>query len=126
MSSVTVDAKIHASFAWLGHGSIIRRSQAVEFLALMAHLEVSDDEMKMADNYFTILSNTFAEIWFDQGLELGGGQPFTVGSEGDIRNNRHIVRPVPFVSRNFAQSHSRGADSGCTVPGFHPNLCRYR
>ena len=29
--------------------------------------------------------------WFDQGYELGGGQPFTVGTEGDLRNQRHIV-----------------------------------
>jgi len=91
MRSITVDARIHTSFAWLGYGTIIRRSQAVEFLALMARLGASDDEMKMADNYFTILSNTFTETWFDQGLELGGGQPFTVGTEGHIRNNRHIV-----------------------------------
>ena len=45
----------------------------------------------MADNYFTILSNTFTETWFDQGVELGGGRPFTVGVEGDERNNQHIV-----------------------------------
>ena len=50
--------------------------------------------MKMADNYFAILSNRVPEIWFDQGIELAGGQPFTVGVEGDERNNRHIVSAV--------------------------------
>lgn len=47
--------------------------------------------MQMADNYFTILANRQAEIWFDHGIELGGGQPFTVGSEGDERNDKHMV-----------------------------------
>ena len=45
----------------------------------------------MADNYFTILSNNIPERWFDGGVELGGGQAFTVGQEGEERNNRHIV-----------------------------------
>ena len=45
----------------------------------------------MADNYYTILGNRVPEIWFDHGIELGGGKPFTVGSEGDERNNRHMV-----------------------------------
>ena len=48
--------------------------------------------MKMADNYYTILSNRVPEVWFDQGIELGGGEPFTVGVEGNERNAKHIVR----------------------------------
>lgn len=71
---------------------MIPRSRAVEFLALLQGLNATVEELRMADNYFTILSNAFLEIWFDQGVELGGGQPFTTGPEGDDRNNRHIVR----------------------------------
>lgn len=58
----------------------------------MSYLNASEEELKMADNYFSILSNTFTDIWFDQGVELAGGQPFTVGTEGEERNRRHIVR----------------------------------
>lgn len=47
--------------------------------------------MKMADNFYAILSNEYSEIWFDQGVELGGGEAFTVGVEGDERNRRYIV-----------------------------------
>lgn len=64
---------------------------AVEFLALLQHLNLSKGELEMADNYFTILRNDFPEVWIDQGIELGGGQPFTVGSEGEQRNRHHIV-----------------------------------
>lgn len=82
---------IHTGFAWLGHGSITHRADVTDFLALAHALNLSDSEMKMADNYFAILKNRVPEIWFDQGIELAGGQPFTVGVEGDERNNRHIV-----------------------------------
>jgi hypothetical protein len=70
----------------------MHRTEFVEFLALLGALNVSDEERKMADNYYTILKNRMPEIWFDQGIELGGGQPFTVGVDGNERNNRHIVR----------------------------------
>ena len=85
----------HTSFAWLGHGALLARSAAADFLALLRALAAPGDELQMADNYFAILSNRVAEVWFDQGLELGGGQPFTVGAEGLARNSHHIVsRPV--------------------------------
>ena len=61
------------------------------FLSLIGNLGFNDEERKMADNYFTILRNDFTEIWYDQGIELGGGQPFTVGTEGEQRNVLHIV-----------------------------------
>lgn len=61
------------------------------FLSLMDDLNLTGEERKMADNYFTILHNDFTEIWHDQGIELGGGQPFTVGIEGEQRNALHIV-----------------------------------
>ena len=82
---------LHVSFAWLGHGALIHKSLARDFLLMMQHLNVTNEEMQMADNYFSILRNTIPEAWFDQGIELGGGQPFTVGTEGEARNNRHIV-----------------------------------
>lgn len=91
LRAIHIDMDRHTSFAWLGHGAIIPQVRAIDFLSLMNCLNATDDELKMADNYFTILSNTFVETWFDQGVELGGGQPFTVGSEGDERNMRHIV-----------------------------------
>ena len=52
--------------------------------------------MKMADNYYVVLKNRVPEVWMDQGLELGGGEAFTVGTEGDERNAVHIVRFVLF------------------------------
>ena len=85
---------IHTGFAWLGHGAMLHRSEAVDFLKLLRTLCAPDEEMKMADNYYTVLGNRVPEVWFDQGIELGGGQPFTVGTEGDERNNRHIVSSV--------------------------------
>ncbi|KAF8899086.1 hypothetical protein BD779DRAFT_1486946 [Infundibulicybe gibba] len=88
---------IHTSFAWLGHGAMIHRSMAVDFLALLEYLKLSDEEIKMADNYFTILGNTYPETWFDQGVELGGGQAFTVGPEGDERNNQHITKATELL-----------------------------
>lgn len=76
----------------------MHRSQAEDFLSLMRYLRASSDEMKMADNYFTILSNRVPEIWLDQSFELGGGNAFTVGDDGHQRNTKHIVRTSPFVS----------------------------
>ncbi|KAI0639935.1 hypothetical protein C8Q77DRAFT_1045439 [Trametes polyzona] len=90
-------ADIHTSFAWLGHGTMLRRSEAQRFLSLMRYLNAADDEMKMADNFFTILSNRVPEVWFDQGFELGGGQPFTVGSEGDERNKNYTLRAARYL-----------------------------
>ncbi|PSR71081.1 hypothetical protein PHLCEN_2v13050 [Hermanssonia centrifuga] len=64
----------------------------------MRILNASEAEMKMADNYYTILSNRVPEVWFDQGIELGGGQPFTVGTEGEERNNRYTLRAAEYLS----------------------------
>lgn len=83
--------------------------------------------MKMADNYYTILSNRVPEVWFDQGVELGGGQPFTVGVEGDERNDRHVVSLImiykfhsvvwtSFLTKIFFYFFSAAGDS---VPGFY-------
>jgi len=87
----SLDGRIHTRFAWLGHGTIMQRELSDSFLSLMGDLGFNNEEREMADNYFTILRNDFTEIWYDQGVELGGGQPFTVGTEGEQRNVLHIV-----------------------------------
>ncbi|KAG1757864.1 hypothetical protein EDB19DRAFT_1659437 [Suillus lakei] len=87
----------HTSSAWLGHGTILPRTGASDFLALLHHLNASEDEMKMADNYFTILNNRIPEVWFDQGIELGGGQPFTVGMDGNERNKIHTIKACQYL-----------------------------
>ncbi|KAF8808138.1 hypothetical protein BYT27DRAFT_6604113 [Phlegmacium glaucopus] len=97
LRTISIGQRIHTTFAWLGYGTMITRLQAVEFLSLLDKLDVSGEERKMADNYFTILSNTIPERWFNAGMELGGGQPFTVGQEGEERNNRHIVRAAELL-----------------------------
>jgi hypothetical protein len=98
LRAVHVQSKnIHASPAWLGHGALIPRSKAINFLSLMGYLNASNAELQMADNYFSILSNRVPETWFDHGIELGGGQPFTIGREGHERNQKHFVcRPLSF------------------------------
>lgn len=85
---------IHTSFAWLGHGMMMKRAEAQNFLNLLRLIKAAPDEMKMADNFFTLLSNRVPEVWFDQGFELGGGQPFTAGSEGDERNKNFTVSSI--------------------------------
>jgi hypothetical protein len=97
LRTIRVNDILHTTFAWLGYGTIIHRRRAVEFLKLLDMLEATEDERKMADNYFTILSNEVPERWFDPGIPLGGGQPFTVGQEGEDRNNRHIVRATELL-----------------------------
>lgn len=92
LRTVTIYPRIRTTFAWLGYGTIMKQSQAVQFLALLDRLNLSEGQHKMADNYFTILRNDPPERWFDSGIPLDGGQPFTVGPEGEERNNRHIVR----------------------------------
>ncbi|KAG1749727.1 uncharacterized protein EDB91DRAFT_1109351 [Suillus paluster] len=97
LRTVVTSYGAHTSPAWLGHGTILPRTKASEFLALLHHLNASEDEMKMADNYFTILNNRIPEVWFDQGVELGGGQPFTVGIEGNERNNIHVIKACRYL-----------------------------
>ncbi|KIJ22007.1 hypothetical protein PAXINDRAFT_124419, partial [Paxillus involutus ATCC 200175] len=96
---------VHTGFAWLGHGAMIRKQRALEFVSLLHHdsLAMNWEDIKMADNYFTILSNEVPEIWFDQGIELGGGQPFTIGREGDERNRRHIENACRYLDRIIAR-----------------------
>ena len=94
LRTVSVESKsIATTFAWLGHGTYLKRKAAADFLHLMRQLNASGEETSMADNYFSILANRqkHSEILFDHGIELGGGQPFSVGPEGDSRNDRHMA-----------------------------------
>ncbi|KAJ3517862.1 hypothetical protein NLJ89_g234 [Agrocybe chaxingu] len=110
LRTIVVGNTIHTTFAWLGYGTVLMRSRAVEFLLLLDRLKLSEDERKMADNYFTILSNIIPERWFDEGIELGGGQAFTVGTEGDERNNRHIVRAAAILDTLVSANQSNTLD----------------
>ncbi|KAI0718946.1 hypothetical protein C8T65DRAFT_637483 [Cerioporus squamosus] len=107
---------IHTSFAWLGHGTMLHRSEAQNFLNLMRYLKAPLDELKMADNFYAILKNKVPEIWFDQGFELGGGQAFTVGSEGDERNKNYTLRATQYLE---SLAHCGRASCGDPAVG-HP------
>ncbi|KAA1468081.1 hypothetical protein DENSPDRAFT_793771 [Dentipellis sp. KUC8613] len=102
LRAIRNNGDLHVSFAWLGHGAIMHQSRAVEFLDLLQHLNATDSEFKMADNYFSLLSNIIPEVWFDQGIELGGGQAFTVGVEGDVRNKFHILQAAHYLDSLLA------------------------
>ncbi|KAG9093147.1 hypothetical protein FS749_014981 [Ceratobasidium sp. UAMH 11750] len=85
--------KCTASFAWLGHGTLLTKTHARDFLSLLRTVSDNrDDVMKMADNFFSILFNRRAEIWMDPGMHFEAGQDkaFTAGVEGDERNWRYI------------------------------------
>ncbi|KAG6332067.1 hypothetical protein ID866_7021 [Astraeus odoratus] len=90
---------VHTGFAWLGYGAMLSQKQASDFVALLRHLNMPQENVDMADNYFTILSNQIPEIWFDHGIELAGGQPFTVGLEGHERNKRHIRNACAYLDQ---------------------------
>jgi len=91
LREIAIPPSIEATFAWLGYGTMIERASASTFLSLLEKLQLSKEELEMADNYFTILSNHIPERWFDPGIPLGGGVAFTVGTAGEERNNHHIV-----------------------------------
>lgn len=55
-------------------------------------VHAAPNEIQMADNYFSVLRNQVAEVWIDGGTEMGGGEPFTNGIEGEDRNWKYIVR----------------------------------
>ncbi|KAI0673657.1 hypothetical protein C8Q78DRAFT_1018289 [Trametes maxima] len=115
-------SNVHTSFAWLGHGAMLRRSNAQQFLSLMRSLKTTDDELKMADNFFTILSNRVPEVWFDQGFELGGGQPFTVGSEGDERNQNYTLRATQYLDSLTHCGRTVCDDPGADTQQARPSL----
>ena len=108
LTGYSLGGRIHTRFAWLGHGTIMHRELSESFLSLIGDLNFTGEERNMADNYFTILRNDFAEIWYDQGVDLGGGQPFTVGTEGEKRNRMHIVGAHDSVVRLSLPSWLQG------------------
>ena len=48
---------LHTSFSWLGRGTMMHRSLVSELLSLLQTVNLSNEEVKMADNYFTVLRN---------------------------------------------------------------------
>ncbi|KAF9225549.1 hypothetical protein BS17DRAFT_751441 [Gyrodon lividus] len=111
---------VHTGFAWLGHGAMIRTQRALDFVSLLHHdsLAMNREEIRMADNYFTILNNEVPEIWFDQGIELGGGQPFTIGQEGDERNRRHIESACRYLDQIIARRSGAPSNDGRVTAGL--------
>ncbi|KAJ7597419.1 hypothetical protein C8J56DRAFT_319097 [Mycena floridula] len=117
LRNIRVNSSIHTGFSWLGHGAMLHRSTVVEFLELLAQLNLTASDLKMADNYFSILANVFPEVWFDQGIELGGGEPFTVGVQGDEHNRKHIIHALELLERIIDEKNE-------TVPyvSFSPDI----
>ncbi|KAI6012400.1 hypothetical protein F5J12DRAFT_817833 [Pisolithus orientalis] len=105
LRTILTPSGVHSGFAWLGHGAIMSRKQAVDFVSLLRHLNMPPEEVRLADNYFTILSNQIPEIWFDHGVELGGGEPFTIGQEGHERNLRHIMNACAYLDQLVSGIH---------------------
>lgn len=99
LRTVTTPTGIHTGFAWLGYGTMVSQTKVLDFVSLLRFLGLPQDELQMADNYFTILGNQVPEIWFDHGIELGGGVPFTAGQEGHERNQRHIKKACTYLDR---------------------------
>ena len=102
LSTIKIDPTVHTLFAWLGYGTMMKRSEVQNFMDSLKALNANQDILKMADNYFTVLSNRLPELWFDQNHELGGGIPFTVGAVGEERNNHHIVSCSSDVIERFS------------------------
>ncbi|KAJ7667816.1 hypothetical protein DFH06DRAFT_1039798 [Mycena polygramma] len=114
---------ITLGFSWLGYGALILRSNAESFLSLLRRLGASDEETKMADNYYSILKNSFPEIWTGHPTPLFGGGAFTVGEEGVARNRKHIAAAASYLDRIMTDQY---ADTGSgqlphvSRPSSHP------
>jgi hypothetical protein len=87
----SLDGCLHAFPAWLGYGTLILKERTTLFLKTFLHLEKDPHSIQMADNYYSILSNSKPELWFGQQIELGLGQPFTTGTSGEDRNWYYMV-----------------------------------
>ncbi|CAE6461010.1 unnamed protein product [Rhizoctonia solani] len=99
-----------ASFAWLGHGTLLTKSHARAFLDVL-RTESGEQEhiMQMADNFFSILLNRGADTWVDRGLHLGGEDvAFTVGAEGDARNWYYIAIAEKYLEGIVSRSEPNG------------------
>ncbi|KAJ7086705.1 hypothetical protein C8R44DRAFT_820845 [Mycena epipterygia] len=97
LSINSTSTNISFGFTWLGYGALILRSNAESFLHLLERIGASDEETKMADNYYSILKNSFPEIWTAAPISLFGGGDFTVGEEGVARNRRHIAAAAKYL-----------------------------
>ncbi|KAJ7276211.1 hypothetical protein B0H12DRAFT_1084165 [Mycena haematopus] len=86
-------------FSWLGYGALLLRSNAESFLSLLGRIGASAEETKMADNYYSILKNSFPEIWTGHPIPLFGGGDFTVGEEGVARNRKHIAAATSYLDQ---------------------------
>ncbi|KAF8211316.1 hypothetical protein K438DRAFT_1807102 [Mycena galopus ATCC 62051] len=95
-------------FSWLGYGALILKSNAESFLSLLKRIGASEEETKMADNYYSILKNSFPEIWTGHPIPLFGGGDFTVGEEGDVRNRKHIAAATSYLDQIVADTGSDG------------------
>ncbi|KAF8606519.1 hypothetical protein BDV93DRAFT_469006 [Ceratobasidium sp. AG-I] len=123
--------KLVASFAWLGHGTLLTRLHARSFLDLLASMSnKQDDIMKMADNFFSILFNRRALTWVDPGNHFRSGeeQAFTVGVEGDERN-WHYTRLAEEYLEHITSHPEEQALNNFTVdlhdPSFNDDLVTY-
>ncbi|KAJ7638668.1 hypothetical protein FB45DRAFT_903501 [Roridomyces roridus] len=96
--------KITFSFSWLGYGALIHRNHAVSFLSLLMRLGTSQEETRMADNYYSILRNSFPEIWTSAPIALSSEGAFTVGDAGVARNNKHIVAATKYLDSIVANA----------------------
>jgi hypothetical protein len=93
------------------------------FISLMRTLNASESEFGMTDNYFAFIANIVPEVWRDKCIDLGGGQAFKVGTEGDESNQRHILHAAELLDEISAckrtciiwQSRSRARTFSMTL-----------
>ncbi|KAF8581207.1 hypothetical protein K439DRAFT_1354758 [Ramaria rubella] len=116
---------VYTSFACLGHGTFLLQSQAAAYLSLLHDLKLSEEEMNIADNYFTLLNARSPRIWLTHTIELSDASstaPFTVGVEGTERNWRHIEHAMVYL--NTALLRDAGALSTDDIRPSGPGASR--
>ncbi|KAJ7047551.1 hypothetical protein C8F04DRAFT_1059304 [Mycena alexandri] len=112
LSVSSPSTNITFGFSWLGYGSLILRSNAESFLSLLKRIGASEEENKMADNYYSILRNSVPEVWTGCPIPLGGGGDFTVGEEGVARNRKHIAAATNYLDKIVANQFAAQSASG--------------
>ncbi|CAE6537408.1 unnamed protein product [Rhizoctonia solani] len=119
LRTLTLSPSHVASFAWLGHGTLLTRSHARAFLdVLRTESRGQEHILQMADNFFSVLLNRGADVWVDRGLHLGGEEvAFTVGADGDARNWYYIAIAEKYLEAIV----SRSVPNGFTVLGDKPD-----
>ncbi|KAF8315329.1 hypothetical protein DL93DRAFT_2155233, partial [Clavulina sp. PMI_390] len=120
----TTDTPLNTTFAWFGFGAIVPRVAIVEFLRLLDapdwQTPFSEDEKRMADNYYSVLSNRIPDIWVDKGQPLGHEHAFTVGAEGDDRNWQYIQAALNRLQECLAAPAGEFQDSFVNQIPFIP------